>query len=284
MNENEPLISIGLPVFNGGKYIKEALDTALNQTYTNFELIISDNGSTDGTQSICVEYSARDNRIKYIRQPENKGAAWNFKFVLEQSVGARFAWIACDDYRDKNWLEFLAKNIGEAAVVFGNYCFVGEQIIRAPKGYKRNNHVKFFLDSSETGKNFFVYGLFNKAYLSNANFDYFDILIGGDQVFLLDLLSRGDFKVINGPAMYYRLHSQSDSVARVLKYGNLWARLVSIFPIRFYVKSLAATPIKYRYKLFCCIPIKYLVEQFAQYKKIIKLILNPDEKIKRWIK
>lgn len=284
MNENMPLISIGLPVFNGGKYIKEALDTALNQTYKNFELIISDNGSTDNTQSICEDYCANDKRIKYTRQPENMGSAWNFKFVLEQSAGKQFAWIACDDFRNNNWLELLAQNIGDAAVIFGNYCYVGENIIRAPKAYKRNEHIQFFLDSSDTGKNFFVYGLFNKAYLNNANFDYFDILVGGDQVFLLDLLSRGDFKVINGTVMHYRLHSQSDSVARVLKYGNLWARLVSIFPLDFYIKSLAATPQKNRLKLLCCIPVKYLTEQLAQYKKIFKLILNPDEKIKRWIK
>lgn len=97
-NKHIPKVSIGMPVYNGGRFIRKALDSLLAQTFTDFELIISDNASTDATQEICMEYAARDNRIGYIRQPINMGGFLNFKFVLEQAKGEYFKWCAADDY------------------------------------------------------------------------------------------------------------------------------------------------------------------------------------------
>jgi len=102
---NMPQVSIGMPVFNGEKYIKEALDSLLSQTFADFELIISDNASTDDTEAICREYAARDMRIRYIRQAQNLGAAANFKAVMDESVGEYFMWAACDDIRSPDFLE-----------------------------------------------------------------------------------------------------------------------------------------------------------------------------------
>lgn len=104
-----PKVSIGMPVYNGEKYIREALDSLLAQTFTDFELIISDNASTDGTEAICREYVARDLRIRYVRQSENRGAAANFQFVLDESRGDYFMWAAADD----SWLPtFLTESVG----------------------------------------------------------------------------------------------------------------------------------------------------------------------------
>lgn len=94
---NKPRVSIGLPVFNGEKYIKQALDSILAQTYQNFELIISDNASTDETQQICREYAKKDSRIRYYRNAKNIGAARNFNRVFELSSGEYFKWAAYDD-------------------------------------------------------------------------------------------------------------------------------------------------------------------------------------------
>ena len=91
------LVSIGMPVYNGEKFIREALDSLLAQTFTDFELIISDNASTDSTEAICREYAAKDARIRYIRHSENKGPAANFQFVLDGAVGKYFMWAAADD-------------------------------------------------------------------------------------------------------------------------------------------------------------------------------------------
>lgn len=82
-----PRVSIGMPVYNGDPFIRGALDSLLAQTFTDFELIISDNASTDRTEAICREYAARDIRIRYVRQTENRGAKANFEFVLDKAVG-----------------------------------------------------------------------------------------------------------------------------------------------------------------------------------------------------
>jgi glycosyltransferase involved in cell wall biosynthesis len=70
----QPRLSIGLPVYNGEEYLAESLDALLGQTYEDFELVISDNASTDGTQELCRKYAARDSRIRYLRLPRNIGA------------------------------------------------------------------------------------------------------------------------------------------------------------------------------------------------------------------
>ena len=70
-----PPVSIGMPVFNGEKYIVEALDSVLDQTYSEFELIISDNASDDRTPEICQEFARKDPRVRYFRQPANVGGA-----------------------------------------------------------------------------------------------------------------------------------------------------------------------------------------------------------------
>ncbi|MEJ2601384.1 MAG: glycosyltransferase family 2 protein [Anaerolineales bacterium] len=94
---HQPRVSIGLPVFNAEKYLDQAIDSILEQTFTDFELIISDNCSTDRTREICLAYANKDFRIRYFRNEKNLGAAPNFNRVLELSVGEYFKWAACDD-------------------------------------------------------------------------------------------------------------------------------------------------------------------------------------------
>jgi glycosyltransferase involved in cell wall biosynthesis len=92
-----PSVSIGLPVYNGERYISEAIESILGQTYTDFELIISDNASTDRTEPICLSYAAKDPRVKYSRNEKNLGAADNYNRVFEVSRGRFFKWAAHDD-------------------------------------------------------------------------------------------------------------------------------------------------------------------------------------------
>jgi glycosyltransferase involved in cell wall biosynthesis len=100
-----PRLSIGLPVYNGENYLAESLDALLGQTYEDFELIISDNASTDGTGDICRRYGKQDPRIRYYRQPSNIGLAPNHNFVVEQSTGELFKWASNDDLYARDLLE-----------------------------------------------------------------------------------------------------------------------------------------------------------------------------------
>jgi putative sugar O-methyltransferase len=92
-----PVVTIGMPVYNGARSIRAALDSLLEQSFENFVLEISDNGSTDGTPDIIAEYAARDGRIQFTRQPRNLGPAMNFRFVLFKARTPYFMWAAADD-------------------------------------------------------------------------------------------------------------------------------------------------------------------------------------------
>jgi glycosyltransferase involved in cell wall biosynthesis len=100
-----PKVSIGLPVRNGGRHLPEAIDSILAQTFPDFELIISDNASTDDTAAICAAYAARDPRVRVIRQERNIGAARNFNLVFTRSTGRYFKWAAHDDLIHPSYLE-----------------------------------------------------------------------------------------------------------------------------------------------------------------------------------
>lgn len=100
-----PRVSIGLPVYNGEAFLGEAIDSLLAQTYTDFELIISDNGSTDGTREICLERAGRDPRVRYYRNDKNVGAMKNFNRTVALARGELFKWAAHDDVHAPTCIE-----------------------------------------------------------------------------------------------------------------------------------------------------------------------------------
>lgn len=102
----EPLVSIGLPVYNGEEFLAKSIASLLGQTYRNIELIISDNASTDGTAGICQAFARNDPRVRYSRLPENIGGVRNHSRVIELAQGEFFMWASCDDL----WLpEYVAE-------------------------------------------------------------------------------------------------------------------------------------------------------------------------------
>lgn len=105
MNTFAPLVSIGLPVFNGEAYLEQALESILTQTWGDFELIISDNASTDRTEEICRVYVQRDPRVRYVRNTENRGAAFNYNQTVALARGQFFKWAAADDWLAPTFLE-----------------------------------------------------------------------------------------------------------------------------------------------------------------------------------
>ncbi|MFA6435937.1 MAG: glycosyltransferase family 2 protein, partial [Candidatus Gracilibacteria bacterium] len=121
MRIKQPLVSIGVPTYNRSRFLREAIDSVLNQTYTNFELIISDNASTDDTERLCKEYSNKDKRIKYFRQKENIGIDANFYFVLNEAHGEYFAWLPDDDLYSPQFIEKLLEGFVDESVA-GVFC------------------------------------------------------------------------------------------------------------------------------------------------------------------
>lgn len=114
MSAAQPHVSVGLPVFNGERYLQGALDALLAQTYTDFELLIGDNGSTDATPEICRDAVSRDPRVRYLPSDENRGAAWNYNRVFHGTTGRYFRWAAHDDLVAPTYLERLVAALDDA--------------------------------------------------------------------------------------------------------------------------------------------------------------------------
>ena len=108
-----PRLSVGLPVYNSESYLAQSIESLLGQTYEDFELIISDNASTDGTADICKRYAEQDSRIRYVRQPRNIGLAPNHNFVFAESRGELFKWAASDDLYGRELLQRCVEALDE---------------------------------------------------------------------------------------------------------------------------------------------------------------------------
>jgi glycosyltransferase involved in cell wall biosynthesis len=125
-----PTVSIGVPVFNGGRFLQRAFDSLLGQTYPDFELIISDNASTDDTAPICADYAARDSRVRYLRQSVNIGAPRNWSFVANVARGRYFKWASCNDRCAEDMLERCVKVLEQqphAVLCYGRTLLVDEE-------------------------------------------------------------------------------------------------------------------------------------------------------------
>lgn len=100
-----PRLSIGLPVYNAEDFLAESFDALLGQSYTDFELIVSSNASTDRTDEICLRYQAADPRIRFVRQPRNLGAAPHHDVVFRRARGELFKWASGDDLYARDLFE-----------------------------------------------------------------------------------------------------------------------------------------------------------------------------------
>ena len=124
-----PGVSIGLPVFNGAHFLAQALDSLLAQTFGDFELIISDNASTDETAAICADYIGRDQRIRYFRQQTNIGAPRNWSFVVTVARGRYFKWASGNDLCAPDMIERYVTTLAaqpQAVLCYGRTCLVDE--------------------------------------------------------------------------------------------------------------------------------------------------------------
>ena len=112
-----PRLSIGLAVYNGENFLAQSIEALLGQTYEDFELIISDNASTDSTADICRGYAKQDSRIRYFRQPQNIGSAPNHNFTIHQARGELFKTASHDDLYGRDLLRLCVAALDEHPAV-----------------------------------------------------------------------------------------------------------------------------------------------------------------------
>jgi glycosyltransferase involved in cell wall biosynthesis len=212
-----PLVSIGLPVFNGESFLRRALDSLLAQSFTDFELIISDNASTDQTRDICEEYAARDPRMRYIRQASNLGGLENFNFVLREAQSKYFMWAAVDDLWDPEFILSLLKSLEEDPAAVGAFCpyqLMAEETGEILEGIWTCNYesrstflrlIKFTRHYRDTC----IYGLFRRECLENISFrPWFwpNASTPYNLVYpmIYSLLSKGNFLLVGETPLWFK--------------------------------------------------------------------------------
>ncbi|MBV8857745.1 MAG: glycosyltransferase [Acidobacteria bacterium] len=211
---DSPLVSIGMPVYNGERYLPEALDSLLAQDYPNIVITISDNASTDATEAICKRYAERDARIRYQRAARNMGAVWNFNRVFELSEGEFFMWAAFDDLRDPAFvskcLAALQANPG-AVLCYSDIRFIDERGEPVPFGLKTLHPTSESLEGrvSAMALSSFWYGFYGlmradalaKTRLARP-------VWGFDVVLLMEVCLRGDVLFVPEQLFAYRVFTE----------------------------------------------------------------------------
>ena len=128
-----PLVSIGMPVYNDRRFLRDSIDSLCAQTFKDFELILRDDGSTDGSAEICLDYCARDPRIRYVRNERNLGISQTMQLLLAEARGEFFMWAADDDLWDESFIERLVDSLRDAPdciVSFCPYALIDEDGVR----------------------------------------------------------------------------------------------------------------------------------------------------------
>ncbi len=300
----DPLVSIGLPVYNGEPFLKETLKSILNQTFGNFELIISDNASTDATDKICRAYALKDERIRYYRNEKNLGAAKNYNQLVAMAKGNYFKWAAADDLIDPEYLALCVNILDNNPSILVSQTKV--RLIDEKSQHIQNydDHLHFISDKPHIRLNNY---LFRKVGMFNAIFGLIRIeplrktpligtYLGSDQVLLGELILRGKVHQIPKYLFSRRKHpGQADGAYTVYKSGDTKRALVAMaswydpdnrkkymLPYnmqRFlsYLSSVQKVPLKWHEKI-----LSYLcIIKWASHKFIWSKIIRKAKKMKK---
>lgn len=272
-NKITPTISIGIPVYNGEKYLKVAIDSLIKQSFQDFEIIISDNASTDKTEAICRSFQSQDQRIVYHRQSVNIGAANNYKKVFQLARGKFFKWMAHDNLCSPNYLEECVKvleNDSDIVMSFPKFVLIDENGNPFPlvgkNTYTTSDHriittniERNFMsvDPSErywevlyqTTECYEFFGLARREIIEKTS--QHDAYYGSDKVLLCELAMMGKIKEVSDAIGYFRIHGeQSQSlknskeraewISPDLNYGAFMSRFKCV---QGYYRSIFAYPL-----------------------------------------
>lgn len=238
-NHAKPLVSIGLPVFNGEEYLFQALQSLVEQSYMNIEILISDNASDDATWDIIQSFSALDSRIKPIRQDENIGASANYQFVLREATGDFFMWASHDDIWAKNWVEVLLNEFRPDDVgVRGELRLFDESgILRSLclKSLRKGDFIRYFFYDESQYKVHYIYSLFRTYSLRSVNRSTLNNIYCPDCFFVFSLLNFGALRCVDATWLEYRVHANNLGKKYSAKWKGWRKILYRIHPLSYYM-------------------------------------------------
>jgi glycosyltransferase involved in cell wall biosynthesis len=263
MDIDIPCVSIGLAVFNGENFIKEAIDSILAQTYQDFELIISDNASTDKTEEICLDYASRDSRIRYHRNSTNIGGANNENRTFQLSKGKYFRWAAHDDICAPELVSKFVAVLDQDPSIVLCYSMIIEidekgnpiRTVSQKKGESQSPHERFRDLAKKDHNCEATYGLMRSSVLKATRLqqNYTD----SDRTLLCELSLYGKFFEVQESLFYKRYHQKNmytDMRARMAWFNpNLKGKPVFPYWMQFfdYIRSIKRTPITRKEKIWC---------------------------------
>lgn len=275
MSDNLPTVSIGLAVFNGERYLQQAIDSILAQTFTDFELIVCDNDSDDRTEEICRQYAESDARIRYYRNPTNIGGVNNENLTFELSRGKYFRLMAHDDLLTPELIEKSVKVLAENPEVILCYSDIividesGKQLqtIELDIGSETEPYQRFRRLASKEHRCEATYALTRSDVLRKADpqYNYSD----SDRTFLIQLSLFGKFYKINKPLFYKRYHPQRS----IEVYRDRYKRMAWFDPsidennlpyfcyfmywrqVFHFINIVSRAPIDFKNKIFCYLHI-----------------------------
>jgi glycosyltransferase involved in cell wall biosynthesis len=202
-----PMVTIGMPVYNGEAYLSRTLDSLLEQEWRDFELIISDNASTDRTSEIIADRAVADDRVRAVRQPTNLGVGPNFRYVLAQATGEYFMWAAHDDVWEPGFLTALLACMGDPEVVLA---FPGSDLLS--RTGERHSYPLHALPTLRAGARCFetitellahphpamAYGLFRTAALRRTRSLHGALYDFSDLGLLTEIAIEGEIRIAPG--------------------------------------------------------------------------------------
>ena len=212
-----PPVTVGMPVYNGGRYLPSALESLTTQTFSDFELLIADNASTDETSSICRDLARRDQRVVYVRREKNYGALANFQFVAEQRPSEYFMWAAADDRWSEDCLSRLVGEMSSRPAVglaFGPFEIIDleDRVVEAKSfDYSGPSPRQRIARFCKEWNDACIYGLFRREYLRPEFPRWWGpnrhTPLNTAYPILVEVLSRSEFAFASGPPIWFQRQS-----------------------------------------------------------------------------
>jgi len=216
--DRTPEVSVGLPVYNGEEYLLESVQGICEQTFSDFELIISDNASTDRTAEICKELASRDSRIRYVRQPRNIGAARNWNFVARAANGKFLKWASANDRPDRTMLARcvdVLQREDEAVLCYGRTRFIDGSgnklgLYEYDLSFEQRRPSERFISvRNRMNLNNAQQGLIRLHPLRQTRLER--LYPGGDLILMAELALHGTFRLLPDVLLYRRMEKGAAS-------------------------------------------------------------------------
>lgn len=313
MSDRTPTVSIGLPVYNGEKYLACSIESILAQTFDDFELIISDNGSTDATPEIGRRYAARDKRIQFLREEVNRGATWNFNSVFRLARGKYFKWAAHDDLLAPTFLarcvEVLDANPSVA------WCQSRVDVVDAQGHVVESHGIGQFCGAAETLETcrgtcrpqlavspatHYAHQRFRKVLLGSTScIDVCGLIrtsdlqgtalwqpyFGWEKVLSGELSLRGRCAEIPEKLFYYRIHEDACSALGSAEKHNTWCdpnatmrnSLIRFHFLMGHIRAVLQAPIGFFNRVLCLLWIGVYLLQFRKWPNVVRQIFGRHE-------